>query len=245
MRIEHHTQLAPRARSLGRLTQRIADEIGEAIVTGRIGPDELLPIESELIVEYGASRSVLREAIKVLNAKGLVTAKPRRGTTVQPITEWNLFDPDVLRWVLARDFSIDILIQFTQVRIGFEPQAAVLACEAASRAEIDAIGEGYQRMVEADRGDGDPLAADIAFHLAILDATHNLFFQQLKSLVEAALNFSIRYTDSIVRDEREKLISHERLYLAIAERNRDVAYRRAFVLLSDVLALMTSRPALR
>ena len=232
------TTLLPRERSLGRLTQRVADAIGEAIVTGALEAGQLLPIEVDLIEQYGASRSVLREAVKVLNAKGLVTAKPRRGTTVQPMAEWNMFDPDVLRWVLARNFSLDLLIQFTQVRIAFEPQAAILACEAASRKEIEAIGAGYARMVAANDGKDDPLAADISFHLAILDATHNLFFQQLTSLVQTALNFSIRYTDSIVRDESEKLVSHERLYLAIAGRKRDAAYESAQALLSDAMALM-------
>ncbi|ANY19284.1 HTH-type transcriptional regulator LutR [Tsuneonella dongtanensis] len=228
----------PGEQSLGRLTQRIADEIGESIVTGKLEPGDRLPVEADLVAKHGASRSVLREAVKVLNAKGLVTAKPRRGTTVTPQSEWNVFDPDVLRWTLAGRFSLDLLIQFTQIRIGIEPQAAALACIAASERDIARIGEGYRRMVDADKGRDDPLAADISFHLAILDATHNLFFARLKPLVETALHFSIRYTDSIVRDESEKLGVHEDVFLAIAARDAEAASAHALKLLTDALELM-------
>ncbi|ANY19323.1 Putative L-lactate dehydrogenase operon regulatory protein [Tsuneonella dongtanensis] len=228
----------PPEQTLGRLTQRVTDEIGEAIVTGNLAQGELLPVEADRVARYGASRSVLREAIKVLNAKGLVTAKPRRGTTVTKQSSWNVFDPDVLRWTLARNFSLELLTQFTEIRIAIEPHASALACDAASEEDIARIGQGFERMVEADRGPDDPLAADISFHLAILDASHNIFLARLKALVETALHFSIRYTGSIARDESEKLGIHEQVYRAIEARDARAARHAALKLLTDALDLM-------
>ena len=84
------------------LTYGIAHELGVAIVTGVYSGDNPIPIEAELCRKYDASRPVLREAVKMLTAKGLLRARPRQGTWVQPEEHWNLLDPDVLRWLLQR-----------------------------------------------------------------------------------------------------------------------------------------------
>jgi hypothetical protein len=102
------------------------DSLGRAIVTGRY-EREAFPTEAELAKQHGVSRSVTREAVKMLTAKGLLSARPRQGTVVQPATNWNLFDTDVLRWLLERQFSIDLLRQFNQLRVAIEPEAAALA----------------------------------------------------------------------------------------------------------------------
>src|SRR3974390_1107884 len=106
------------------LTYSIANHIGIAIVTGVYSADNPIPIEAELCTQYGASRSVLREAVKMLTAKGLLGARPRQGTWVQPEESWNLFDPDVMRWLLERKLSLSLLIEFTQIRLAVEPAAA-------------------------------------------------------------------------------------------------------------------------
>lgn len=224
--------------ALGRLTQAIVDDMGAAIVSGQYQPNDLLPVEAELALKYGASRSVLRESIKVLNAKGLVTARPRKGTSVTPASNWNLFDPDILDWILRSNFSLPLLIEFTYVRIGIEPVAAWLA---ASHADEDAnmrIREGFERMVAASKGDDDPLQADIEFHLAILDASRNRFYQRLKPFVETALHFSIRYTNNIARDEDMKMDAHRNLFDAIMEHKPDKASKAAEKLLIDARSLM-------
>src|SRR5215468_11779352 len=99
------------------LTSRIVRELGIRIVTGEYSKGRPFPTESELCAELGASRSVLREAVKMVTAKGLLRARPRHGTQVQPEANWNLLDPDVLKWMLERKFSLPLLIQFTQVRL--------------------------------------------------------------------------------------------------------------------------------
>lgn len=95
------------------VTTAIVNQLGAAIVTGRYTDDNPFPIEAELCRQLGASRSVLREAVKMLTAKGLLVSRPRHGTSVQDESMWNLLDPDVLRWLLERKFSLELLAQFT------------------------------------------------------------------------------------------------------------------------------------
>src|SRR5580704_11295089 len=109
------------------LTYSIANHIGIAIVTGVYSADNPIPIEAELCRQFNASRTVLREAVKMLTAKGLLGSRPRLGTWVQPEDKWNLLDPDVLGWLLERKFSPALLIEFTEMRLAVEPGAATLA----------------------------------------------------------------------------------------------------------------------
>src|SRR4029077_20173682 len=102
-----------------------------------------------------ASRSVLREAVKMLTAKGLLGARPRQGTWVQPEANWNLLDPDVLRWLLERKFSYSLLIEFAQIRLAVEPTAAALAAKSTDAARKAEIQKGLDRMVAAEEGDDD------------------------------------------------------------------------------------------
>jgi DNA-binding FadR family transcriptional regulator len=109
------------------LTYRIVQALGVAIVSGTYTVKNPFPIEAELCRQYGASRSVLREAVKMLTAKGLLSARPRQGTWVQPEEHWNLLDPDVLRWLMERKPSYALLREFALVRLAVEPKAAALA----------------------------------------------------------------------------------------------------------------------
>src|ERR1022692_4746416 len=92
------------------LTYSVANSLGIAIVTAVYTADNPIPIEAELCRQYAASRSVVREAVKMLTAKGLLGSRPRLGTWVQPEANWNLLDPDVLGWLLERKFSVGLLI---------------------------------------------------------------------------------------------------------------------------------------
>src|SRR5688572_30987385 len=155
------------------LTTRIVNDLGVAIVTGTYSDKNPFPVESDLCTQFNASRSVLREAVKMLTAKGLLKARPRQGTRVQPVETWNLLDPDVLRWMLERKFSLSLLIQFTELRLGVEPLAAALAARTATAEDRAAIERTIERMIASERGAEDPLEADIAFHTAILHASGN------------------------------------------------------------------------
>jgi DNA-binding FadR family transcriptional regulator len=233
-------QLEEGNKSLGRITRSIVDAIGISIVTGQHAPNELLPVETAMAARYEASRSVLREAIKVLNAKGLVTARPRAGTFVTPPSEWNLFDPDVLRWTLYGGFSLPLLIEFTEVRLGIEPMAAALAASRADEENIILIEKGYERMVAAEIGQDDRLASDVAFHLAILDASGNRFYRRLKPLVSTALHFSIGLTNTLSHDHDVKLEAHRRVLQAIKLSDPPAARAALELLLLETRALIRS-----
>jgi DNA-binding FadR family transcriptional regulator len=107
------------------LTYDLWETLGRSIVGGAF--ENGFPTEAELSRRHGLSRSVTREAVKMLAAKGLVSARPKIGTVVEPSDRWNLLDPDILRWLLERQFSLDLLRQFSELRLAIEPTAAALA----------------------------------------------------------------------------------------------------------------------
>lgn len=223
------------------LTYALHDAVGKAIVTGHYD-HVAFPTEADLARQYAVSRSVTREAVKMLTAKGLLVARPRKGTTVQPPRAWNLFDPDVLRWMLERKFSLDLLRQFTELRIAIEPMAASIAARTASPEGVAGIVSGYQRMVAAEAGDDDPLEADIAFHIAILEASANPFYAQFRDVVVTALRTSIRFTNRF-KDRTASLPQHRAVLTAI-EAHDPVAARAAMAaLIEDVMALIAEAEA--
>lgn len=218
------------------LTYAMLDSLGKEIVTG--GYDgRPFPTEAELARQHDVSRSVTREAVKMLTAKGLLTARPRKGTTILPSSDWNLFDPDVLRWLLERKFSLELLRQFSELRIAIEPAAAALAARAADAGGLAAIAAGYERMVAAEAGDDDPLEADIAFHIAILQASANPFYQQFRDLVTTALRTSIRFTNRF-KGRTASLPQHHVVLSAIEERDAETAKGGMIELIAEVMALI-------
>ena len=218
------------------LTYGLTDAIGRAVVTGQYD-GRPFPTEADLAREHQVSRSVTREAVKMLTAKGLLTARPRKGTSVQPSGSWNLFDPDVLRWLLERKFSLDLLRQFSELRLAIEPAAAALAADSADTDGLAAIRAGYARMEAAERGDDDTLEADIAFHIAIMESTGNPFYIQLREVVETALRTSIRFTNRF-QGLTASLPHHKAVLTAIEKGNGRRAAAGMTVLITDVLALI-------
>lgn len=222
---------------LGRnLTWGLLDHLGKAIVTGAYEQTPF-PTEAELSLQHGISRSVTREAVKMLTAKGLLSARPRQGTMVQPSANWNLFDPDVLSWLLERKLTIELLLQFSQLRSAIEPAAAALAAQYATPGAIDAIRAGHHLMIEAEAANGDPLEADIAFHIAILSASGNPFFAQFRDVVATALRTSIKFTNRI-KGRTADIGEHEAVLLAIEAGDPDAARQAMDRIISDVATLI-------
>lgn len=180
----------------GGVTQAILQDLGIGIVTGRFGHMPF-PTESALCETYGAARTVVREAVKILTAKGLISSRARQGIRIAPEDNWNLLDPDVLHWSLERKFSLPLLIEFTQIRLSVEPGAAALAAVAASETDKSEIRQAISRMYAAERGEDDPLASDIAFHVAVLHASNNRFYRQLREMIATALHVSIMRTNEL------------------------------------------------
>ena len=228
----------PRERSL---TYGLVETLGQLIVTGAFATQPF-PTEGELSRQHGTSRSVTREAVKMLTAKGLLQARPRQGTSVTPEAQWNLLDPDVLRWLLERKFSLRLLAEFTEMRLAIEPAAARLAARRADPDAVAQIRDGLRRMVAAGLGDEEPVTADIAFHTAILAATGNRFYAQLDPLINTALRISIRFTNR-VKGRAAGIAGHEEVLDAIAAGDAERAGLAMHALLSEVLELIEAAAA--
>ena len=226
------------------LTYGIANELGIAIVTGRYSAGSPIPIEAELSRKFGSSRSALREAVKMLTAKGLLSARPRRGTWVEPEENWNFLDPDVLGWLLERKYSHALLIEFTEFRLVMEPGAATLAARAAGREEKAAIRRAIERMEAAAGGDDDPLESDIAFHVAVLRATRNRFYAQLAGFAATALRFSIQRTNRY-KGVHATVADHKRVADAILAGKTVAAGRAMHKLIQEALDFISKREALQ
>ncbi len=207
------------------LTFDIVQRLGEEVVSGKYAEDSKFPTEAELCTEYDVSRSVMREAVKMLTGKGLLSARPRRGTEVTDETQWNLLDPDVLHWLLKRDLSLPLLVEFTEMRFGVEPEAAALAARSATQEQKDKIMEAVEEMERASRGESDPLESDIAFHLAVLEASNNRFMVLLDSLIETALRFSIRLTNRLKGVQVASVDEHRQVAKAIIAGDAEKAHR--------------------
>jgi len=225
------------------ITYSLVESLGQSIVGGGYAVDHPFSTEAELSKQYGASRSVTREAVKMLTAKGLLSARPRQGTCVQPETYWNLLDPDVLRWLLERKFSLKLLRQFTEVRLAIEPTAAALAAKQADAEGLAQIQRGIERMRAAEIGEDDPLAADVAFHVAILDATGNPFYIQLHELVNTALRISIRFTNSVKGVRQASVPAHAKVVDAILAGEPLAASTAMTALLAEVMDLIEQAPS--
>lgn len=229
-----------RAESGRNFTYGILQQLGVDIVTGTYGHSNPFPTEAELCKRLGASRSVLREAVKMLTAKGLLKARPRQGTWIEPERNWNLLDPDVLRWLLERKFSPSLLLEFTQVRLAIEPEAASLAARHADEKAKAAIQAALHRMLAAEQGDDDPLTADIAFHVAVLEATGNRFYAQLRDVIDAALRTSIRLTNRHRGVRLASLADHQRVADAILAGDAHGAAVAMHHLIAEAMALIES-----
>jgi len=223
------------------LTYSIVHDLGVAVVTGTYSEQNPFPVEAELCRQYGASRSVLREAVKMLTAKGLLGARPRQGTWVQPEENWNLLDPDILGWLLERKFSPALLIDFTEIRLAVEPGAAALAAKVAGAAEKAAVASAIERMQAAERGDDDPLESDIAFHVAVLRASRNRFYAQLTGLTATALRISIRTTNRYKGVQLASVADHKKVADAIIAGRSAAAAEAMRKLIQEALDLIRAR----
>ncbi|WP_428644960.1 FadR/GntR family transcriptional regulator [Roseibium sp.] len=189
------------------------EHLGKCIARGDFPTGNILPKEDELVETLGVSRTVVREAVKVLCGKGLVRTARRYGSRVCPFEEWNLLDPDVIRWHdQDSPHTARLYAEATDLRLIFEPEAAALAAVHASAEQRKTIMKAAQ-SIHPDLGENVMIAADYAFHATILEASGNLMLSQLQSLIYAVLFFS--YMDG--RKEEPEDRTTERRHIEVAE----------------------------
>lgn len=220
------------------LTHQLVHDLGLAIVQGKYAVNAPLPSEADLCKQFGVSRSATREAVKMLASKGLLTSRPRQGIRVLPEARWNMFDTEVLGWLLQSRPSLDLLLEFTQMRQGVEPEAAALAAKHATPEAIAEIEAALQRMADAEEGFDDALDSDISFHTAVLAASGNRFFAQMSAFVETALRVSIRFTNAMKGVTGADVSAHAEILKAISKRNPKLARKKVEVLLEESIELI-------
>jgi len=218
----------------------IVHAIGVRILSGDLLPGEPLPAEEELGGELGVSRTVLREAIKVLAAKRLVESRPKTGTRVLPRREWNLVDPDVLAWRLEASPDEQFFTDVNELRLIIEPEAAALAATRATDEELEQLGQAFEAMRAAlGEGDGDAyLTADLRFHAIILEACHNELLEQMATMLRAV--FRALFIRTVATRERG-LPLHGAILDAIRAGNPEAAEQTTRALI-DETASGLSRP---
>ncbi len=171
----------------------IVQQLGLKIVSGEISENEKLPSEVDLCEEYKVSRPVFREAIRVLNAKGLTYSRPKIGTVVRPKEEWHLLDPDVLFWLIQTTPEHEFFKTLSTVRRVLEPELAYIAASTANEEDIERIKQAYNGMEKATTVE-EFIEPDIQFHLAIAKATHNDLLAYMSKMLVLPLQQSIQVT---------------------------------------------------
>ena len=183
----------------GSVHTAIAQEIGQRIVRGDYQPGSILPNEAAWAASFKVSRSAVREAIKMLMAKNLLSSRPKIGSRVEPRDRWNLFDRDILSWYSQGPDRRGFLKALQQLRYIIEPEAAALAAEHRTEEQMLVISAACADMANAHTL-SERTEADVRFHLGILKASGNELLFPLGVLIESALDKLFLFVTREVND---------------------------------------------
>lgn len=169
------------------LTRLVANALGQAIVQGKYEETSCLPTEAEISIQFNTSRSVTREAVKMLTAKGLIASRPRQGIRVQPVSHWNLFDTEVLHWLLDARPSDALKQEFAEMCWAIAPEAVTLACRHANGEALDVVSLALQAVEESTGNSQQWAQAQEGFMSSFLQASGNRFFSQFDDFLRVTL----------------------------------------------------------
>lgn len=186
------------------ITYRIVQSLGKKIVCGEFSRSEPLPSETQLCSDYSASRTVLREAVKMLTAKGLLDARPRRGTIIRPEKEWNFTDPDIIDWLLLRKHPSDIASEFLDFQLANIPTIGALAQRRLDKDAFDKLQNYLQKISSSEIEAAND--AEHRFHELLLTASDNRFMVCLKHVLVAGLK-ALQHTRDEQNVSREQVTS--------------------------------------
>ncbi|MDE1145925.1 MAG: FadR/GntR family transcriptional regulator [Azospirillaceae bacterium] len=167
--------------------EQIVRTLGMDILSGALAVGMNLPPEPELLIRFQISRTVLREVMKTLAAKGLVISKTRVGTKVQDPTHWNFFDADLLSWRVSLGLDDAMRRHLYEMRSAVEPRAAALAARRRTAGQLALLRTTLARMAQAGHDRRSFAEADLAFHVAVSAASGNPMMRSLAGVIEAAL----------------------------------------------------------
>ena len=224
------------------------DHLGAAIVAGRYGPGASIPAEPLLCEELGVSRTVVREAVKSLIGKGLVSSGPKVGTRVLPPEQWNWFDPDVIMWQSRAGLTPQFLRDLQDLRRVVEPAAVRMAAERATAKDIAEIEAAFEGMRKAIEEGGDYVKYDLRFHQALLRACGNRMIIQMSQALSALLRTSFEISTSRKDGPRNSLPMHRAVLDAVIAHNPVKAEKAILVLIAgahkDIEQVLGSRKKL-
>lgn len=206
--------------------------LGEAVITGRYAVGASLPPEPMLCEELGVSRTVVREAVKSLAAKGLIITGPKLGTRVLPSDQWNWFDPDVITWQARAGLTPEFLRDLQDLRRVVEPAAVRLAAERATPADIAEIEAAFAGMKQAVEQGGDYVTFDLRFHNGLLRAAGNRMITQMSKALGALLRTSFEISTSRKDGPKLSLPLHRAVLDAVIAHDPEGA-ERAVIRLID------------
>lgn len=207
-----------------RVQREIVATLARQILSGEIQANESLPKEPELCARFGVSRTVIREATKVLEAKGLLRSRSRVGTLVLDASEWNMLDPDLLTWSASNFHDPRFVHSLMEARRLIEPAAAELAAQRATARDLAALDDAYQRMCQSLPHDVEQCSlADMDFHTALLAASHNHVLMQLASVSRAAMRALFELTTHLGSSHEQALHLHGAVVEAIRLRQPEAA----------------------
>ncbi|WP_229668102.1 FadR/GntR family transcriptional regulator [Stakelama pacifica] len=213
---------------------KVSKELGVAIVTGAHPPGTVLQGEVDFAERLGVSRSVVREALRILAGKGLVESRPKTGTRVRNRSEWNLLDPELLGWMFEGSPPLQYVRSLFQLRMIVEPAAAELAATGRTARQLSIMGHSVELMATHGLNSEVGQAADQQFHTTILEATGNELLASLSSTIAAAVRWTtfFKYT---TRHPRDPIPSHRELFEAIADSDSKLARERTEALIRQAL----------
>lgn len=228
----------------GSLATQVAREIGRRIVGGTYLPGQLIEEEPALVKRYSVSRSVVRDAVKMLVGKGLLEVRRGIGTRVRDRSNWGLLDDDVLAWQQSMPASEENMVQLVELRRVIEPVAARWAAERGDDADLKAIADALKQMEVAQGAIETFVIADASFHRAILHASKNDYLRAMEGIIFSALLNSIRLTNREVEENARSIPLHRAVSDAILNRDGDAASEAMSMLLSDMAKkILPSRKA--
>ena len=172
-------------------------QIGQRIVGGEYAIGQILPREKEFVDELEVGRGVVREAVRVLASKGLVEARPKRGTQVLPTSRWQQLDPDILGWRISGDSGGHFLRDLMELRAMIEPAASAHAAVRASDTDLSLISSLARELKQSEDHEEHLIETDMRFHKALLTASHNDLLMQASAAIEASLRLSREVTVSM------------------------------------------------
>ena len=212
--------------NVGALHDNLLSALGTAIVSGEYPPGEVLTLDG-VSAQHGISRSVAREAIRVLESMGLVASRRRVGITIQPAQKWNVFDPQLIRWRLGSGDRAAQLVSFSELRRGFEPAAAALAARRANPHQCRIMAAAVSDMVVQGRsGDLDAyMLADKIFHQTLLEASGNEMFRALNGVVAEVLTGRTHHGMMPAVPNPAAIELHDQVARAIRLRDEEAAER--------------------